>query len=259
MGLTICDVGPRDGLQNEPDTLAPSLRAELVNRLAATGLPRIEAASFVRDDRVPQMAGAEEVAAGIERRDAVEYAGLVINEQGFERLRQTELDRVNVTLGATDTFNRRNGNASLADATSRVQRILAMADRPTTATISVAFGCPFEGEVDPGAVAELAAELDAGELVGFHGHNTRNTGYANALAALEAGATVLDASIGGLGGCPYAPRATGNIATEDLVYLLEGEGVHTGVDLDVLVQVSQWLEGLLGRTLEGQVYRAGVS
>ena len=286
MGLTICDVGPRDGLQNEPDTFASSLRAELVNRLAATGLPRIEAASFVRDDRVPQMAGAEEVAAGIERRDAVEYAGLVINEQGFERLRQTELDRVNVTLGATDTFNRRNGNASLADATSRVQRILAMADRPTTATISVAFGCPFEGEVDPGAVAELAAELDAGELVladtigvatpsavrslvervqalgkpvGFHGHNTRNTGYANALAALEAGATVLDASIGGLGGCPYAPRATGNIATEDLVYLLEGEGVHTGVDLDVLVQVSQWLEGLLGRTLEGQVYRAGVS
>src|SRR5436190_8155273 len=286
MTLILCDVGPRDGLQNEPDTFASSLRAELVNRLAATGLPRIEAASFVRDDRVPQMAGAEEVAAGIERRDAVEYAGLVINEQGFERLRQTELDRVNVTLGATDTFNRRNGDASLADATSRVQRILAMADRPTTATISVAFGCPFEGEVDPGAVAELAAELDAGELVladtigvatpsavrslvesvqalgkpvGFHGHNTRNTGYANALAALEAGATVLDASIGGLGGCPYAPRATGNIATEDLVYLLEGEGVDTGVDLDVLVQVSQWLEGLLGRTLEGQVYRAGVS
>ena len=286
MTLILCDVGPRDGLQNEPDTFASSLRAELVNRLAATGLPRIEAASFVRDDRVPQMAGAEEVAAGIERRDAVEYAGLVINEQGFERLRQTELDRVNVTLGATDTFNRRNGNASLADATSRVQRILAMADRPTTATISVAFGCPFEGEVDPGAVAELAAELDAGELVladtigvatpsavrslvervqalgkpvGFHGHNTRNTGYANALAALEAGATVLDASIGGLGGCPYAPRATGNIATEDLVYLLEGESVDTGVDLDVLVQVSQWLEGLLGRTLEGQVYRAGVS
>jgi isopropylmalate/homocitrate/citramalate synthase len=286
MGLILCDVGPRDGLQNEPDTLAPSLRAELVNRLAAAGVPRIEAVSFVRDERVPQMAGAEEVAVGIERRDGVAYAGLVLNEQGFERLRQTELDRVNVTLGATETFNRRNGNASLAEATERVEKILADADRPTTATISVAFGCPFEGEVDPGAVAELAAKLDAGELVladtigvttpsavgslvervqalgkpvGFHGHNTRNTGYANALAALEAGATVLDASIGGLGGCPYAPRATGNIATEDLVYLLEGEGVDTGVDLDALVQVSQWLEGVLGRTLEGQVYRAGVS
>ena len=285
MSLILCDVGPRDGLQNEPETLEPAVRAELINKLAATGLPRIEAVSFVRDDRVPQMAGAEEVVAAIKRRDEVEYAGLVLNEQGFERLRETGLDRLNVTLGATETFNRRNGNASLAEATQRVQRILGEAARPTTATISVAFGCPFEGEVDPGAVAELAASLDAGELVladtigiatpkavrslleqvgelgkpvGFHGHNTRNTGYANALAAIEAGATVLDASIGGLGGCPYAPRATGNVATEDLVYLLEGEGVHTGVDLDALVQVSQWLEGVLGRTLEGQVYRAGV-
>ena len=280
MALTICDVGPRDGLQNERDVLAPALRAELVDRLAATGLPRIEAVSFVRDDRVPQMAGAEEVVAAIDRRDGVEYAGLVLNEQGFERLRQTDLDRINVTLGATEAFNRRNGHASLAEATVRVQQILAEADRPTTATISVAFGCPFEGKVDPGAVAELASRLDADEIVladtigvatpsavrslvervgaaGFHGHNTRNTGYANALAAFEVGATVLDASIGGLGGCPYAPRATGNIATEDLVYLLEGEGVETGVDLDALIEVSQWLEGLLGRTLEGQVYRAG--
>jgi len=280
VALTICDVGPRDGLQNERDVLAPAVRAELVDRLAATGLPRIEAVSFVRDDRVPQMAGAEEVVAAIDRRDGVEYAGLVLNEQGFERLRQTDLDRINVTLGATEAFNRRNGHASLAEATVRVQQILAEADRPTTATISVAFGCPFEGKVDPGAVAELASRLDADEIVladtigvatpsavrslvervgaaGFHGHNTRNTGYANALAAFEVGATVLDASIGGLGGCPYAPRATGNIATEDLVYLLEGEGVETGVDLDALIEVSQWLEGLLGRTLEGQVYRAG--
>ena len=286
MRVLLCDVGPRDGLQNEPEALAPAVRAELVNRLAATGLPRVEAVSFVRDDRVPQMAGAEAVVAGIERREGVEYAGLVLNEQGFERLRQTDLDRVNVTLGATETFNERNGNASLAAATERVQRILAAADWPTTATISVAFGCPFEGEVDPGVVVELAAELDTDEVVladtigvatpstvrslvervhalgkpvGFHGHNTRNTGYANALAALEVGATVLDASIGGLGGCPFAPRATGNIATEDLVYLLHGEGVETGVDLDALVEVSQWLEGVLGRTLEGQVYRAGVS
>jgi len=286
VALTLCDVGPRDGLQNEPDALEPAVRAELINKLAAAGLPRIEAVSFVRDDRIPQMAGAEEVVAEIERRDGVEYAGLVLNEQGFERLRATGLDRVNVTLGATDTFNRRNGNASLVEATARVERILAEADRPTTATISVAFGCPFEGEVDPGVVVELAGKLEADELVladtigvatpsavrslvervgalgkpvGFHGHNTRNTGYANALAALEAGAMVLDASIGGLGGCPYAPRATGNIATEDLVYLLEGEGVETGVDLDALVEVSQWLETLLGRRLEGQVYRAGVS
>src|SRR4051812_864091 len=283
MPLTLCDVGPRDGLQNEPDTLAPAMRAELVNRLAATGLPRIEAASVVRDDRGPQMAAAEEVAAAIEKRPGVEFAGLVLNEQGYERLRPTSLDRVNVTLGATESFNQRNGNASLDEATERVQRILASSDRPTTATISVAFGCPFEGAVDPGAVAELAGRLDADEVVladtigvatpsrvrslvervavadaiGFHGHNTRNTGYANALAALEGGASVLDASVGGLGGCPYAPRATGNIATEDLVYLLEGEGVEIGVDLDALIEVAEWLAGVLGRTLEGQVYRAG--
>ena len=281
--MIICDVGPRDGLQNEPGALEPATRAELINRLAATGLRRIEAVSFVRDDRVPQMAGAEAVVAAIEPREGVEYAGLVLNEQGYERLKGTRLDRVNVTLAATETFNQRNGNASLAEATERVQRILAAADRPTTATISVAFGCPFEGTVDPGVVADLAARLDADEVVladtigvatpsavrslvarvtgadavGFHGHNTRNTGYANAVAALDAGASVLDASVGGLGGCPYAPRATGNIATEDLVYLLDGEGVETGVDLDALVQVAEWLEGILGRTLEGQVYRAG--
>jgi isopropylmalate/homocitrate/citramalate synthase len=279
--LTLCDVGPRDGLQNEAEALEPAARAELVNRLAAAGLPRIEAVSFVRPDRVPQMAGAEEVVAALERRDGTEYSGLVLNEEGYERLaRADRLDRVNATLGATEEFNRRNGNASLAEATARVERILAAADRPATVTISVAFGCPFEGRVDPGRVSELAARFDGAEVVladtigvavphevreliartgaaGFHGHNTRNTGYANALAALEAGASVLDASIGGLGGCPYAPRATGNVATEDLVFLLEGEGVETGVDLDALVRVSEWLEGIFGRRLEGQLYRAG--
>jgi isopropylmalate/homocitrate/citramalate synthase len=284
--VLLCDVGPRDGLQNEPETLTPAVRAELVNRLAGSGLRRIEAVSFVRDDRVPQMANAEEVVREIERRPGVEYAGLVLNERGFERLRESGLDRVNVTLGATESFNQRNGGASLEEATERVRRILAVADRPTTATISVAFGCPFEGDVEPGGVVELAASLDAGELVladtigvatpsrvralvervselgkpvGFHGHNTRSIGYANALAALEAGATVLDASIGGLGGCPYAPKATGNVATEDLAYLLEGEGIDTGVDLDALVEIAVWLEGVLGRQLEGQLYRAGVS
>jgi isopropylmalate/homocitrate/citramalate synthase len=285
VALTLCDVGPRDGLQNEPEALAPSVRAELVNRLARTGLPRIEAVSFVRDDRVPQMARAEEVVAAIERRDGVEYAGLVLNEQGFERFRHTGLDRVNVTLGATEAFNRRNGNASLPEATARVQGILAAREKPATATISVAFGCPFEGDVDPDAVLALARRLDPDELVladtigvatpsavrsltsralelgkpvGFHGHNTRNTGYANALAAVDAGATVLDASIGGLGGCPYAPKATGNVATEDLGYLLEGEGIETGVDLEALIGVSVWLEGILARRLEGQLYRAGL-
>jgi isopropylmalate/homocitrate/citramalate synthase len=278
--VTICDVGPRDGLQNEPETLSPALRADLVNRLAAAGLPRIEAASFVRADAVPQMAGAEDVVAGIDRRDGTEYSGLALNVKGYERLVATGLDRVNFTLAATDSFSRRNANQSVAEARSAALEILQRAELPVTVTISVAFGCPFEGRVDPGVVADLAAELGGAEVVladtigvatprqvralvertrapGVHLHNTRNTGYANAVAALEAGATLFDASCGGLGGCPYAPRATGNIATEDLVYLLEGDGVATGVDLDALVAVSEWLEGVLGRRLEGQVYRAG--
>ena len=284
MRVTLCDVGPRDGLQNEPDIVAPGVRAELVNRLAAAGLPRVEAASFVRDDRVPQMAGAEEVAAGIEEREGTEFAGLVLNLKGYERLRETKLGRVDCTLAATDSFNQRNGNMSLDQAVTQAMAILGVSELPTTATVSVAFGCPFEGRVDPGRVAELCAQLEADEVVladtigvatptqvkrlvdrvqtgtrdvGVHLHNTRNTGYANALAALEAGATVLDASVGGLGGCPYAPKATGNIATEDLVYLLEGEGVETGIDLDALIGVSEWLESLLGRRLDGYVHRAG--
>ena len=279
--VTLCDVGPRDGLQNEPETLAPAIRADLARRLAAAGLRRIEAVSFVRDDRVPQMAGAEEVAAGLERHEGVEYSGLVLNERGWERFRAVGLDRVNVTFGATEGFNRANGNASLADAVAFAEGVVAGAAVPVTVTISVSFGCPFEGVVDPGRVADLAARFSGrAEVVladtigvatpsqvlklvertgaeGFHGHNTRNTGYANTLAAVEGGARVLDASVGGLGGCPYAPRATGNVATEDLVYLLEGEGIETGVDLDALVVISEWLEGLLGRRLEGYLYRAG--
>jgi hydroxymethylglutaryl-CoA lyase/(R)-citramalyl-CoA lyase len=281
--VTICDVGPRDGLQNEPETLAPAVRAELVNRLAAAGLPRVEAASFVRADAVPQMAGAEEVVAGINRRAGTDYSGLALNRKGYERLAASGLDRVNFTLAATESFNRRNGNQTLEQAASAAESVLDLSELPVTVTISVAFGCPFEGRVDPGVVAGLAARFaPRAEVVladtigvatptrvrslvertraqGVHLHNTRNTGYANALAALDAGATLLDASCGGLGGCPYAPRATGNIATEDLVYLLEGEGNETGVDLDGLIATSEWLEHVLGRRLEGYVYRAGAS
>jgi hydroxymethylglutaryl-CoA lyase/(R)-citramalyl-CoA lyase len=281
VGVTLCDVGPRDGLQNEPEALPPATRAELVERLAAAGLPRIEAVSFVRDDRVPQMAGAEEVVAAVTRRGGAELSGLVLNERGYERFAATRLDRLNCTLAATESFNERNGGMSLGEAVAQVERILAAATVPATVTISVAFGCPFEGRVDPGVVAALAARFPSADVVladtigvatprrvrqlvertratGFHGHNTRNTGYANALAALEGGATLLDASVGGLGGCPYAPKATGNVATEDLASLLEGEGIATGVDLDALIAVSEWLEGLLGRPLEGYLYRAGI-
>ena len=282
MQVTVCDVGPRDGLQNEQRALAPAVRAELVTRLARAGLPRIEAVSFVRDDRVPQMAGAEEVVAGAHA-GAAELSGLVLNERGYDRFAATTLDRVNVTLAATETFNERNGNATLAEAKERVRAILARAAKPTTATVSCAFGCPFEGEVDPGAVAGLCEELPADELVladtigvatparvrrlvervailgkpvGFHAHNTRNTGYASAWAALDGGATVLDASVGGLGGCPFSPDATGNVATEDLVWQLAREGVRTGVDVDAVADTARWLEGELGHRLEGYLHRA---
>jgi isopropylmalate/homocitrate/citramalate synthase len=278
--VTICDVSPRDGLQNEAETLEPQSRAELVNRLAAAGVPRVEAASFVRADRVPQMAGAEDVVAGIERREGTEYSGLALNVRGYERLRASGLDRVNFTLAATDSFSRRNANQSRDEAQAAAAEVIAQSDLPVTLTISVAFGCPFEGHVDPGVVADLATRFAKTELVladtigvatprqvralvertgvrGVHLHNTRNTGYANVIAALESGATLFDASCGGLGGCPYAPRATGNIATEDLVYLLTGEGIDTGIDLDALIATSEWMEGVLGRRLEGQVYRAG--
>jgi hydroxymethylglutaryl-CoA lyase/(R)-citramalyl-CoA lyase len=288
--VTVVEVGPRDGLQNEPDVLAPDVRAKLVRRLASSGPGVIEAASFVDPRRVPQMAGAEEVVAALDRASGVVYAGLALNERGYDRLAAAGLDEARFSFGATESFNRRNQNASVQESLEAATRIVARgrADGIRTAvTISVAFGCPFEGEVDEGRVLELAAEVaDAGpdtllladtigvgvpgqvrRLVpaaaafgvplGGHFHNTRNTGYANALAALEAGASVLDASVGGLGGCPFAPNATGNIATEDLVYLLEREGIETGIDLDALIAVSEWLESVLGRRLEGQLYRAG--
>jgi hydroxymethylglutaryl-CoA lyase/(R)-citramalyl-CoA lyase len=286
MQVRVCDVGPRDGLQNEAEVLAPPVRAELVRRLAAAGLPRIEAVSFVRADRVPQMEGAEEVLDTVGPVDA-ELSGLVLNERGWERLAASGLDRVNCTLAATESFNRRNGNASLEEATARVEAILARADRSTTVTISCAFGCPFEGEVDPGIVGVLAERLRVagaeevvladtigvavprqvralvervgvgGAAVGGHFHDTRHTGVAAAWAAVEAGATVVDASVGGLGGCPFAPRATGNVATEDVAYLLEREGVATGIDLAALIGVAEWIAGVLGRDLPGRVYRAG--
>ena len=289
--VTVVEVGPRDGLQIEPEVLAPEVRAELVGRLARAGLRVIEAASFVDARRVPQMAGAEEVVAALDRVDGVTYAGLVLNERGYDRLAAAAaLDEARFSFGATESFNQRNQNASVAESLAAAKAIVerARADGIRTAvTISVAFGCPFEGEVDAERVLELAAEVadakpgtlvladtigvgvprqvlglvsrtaELGVPVGGHFHNTRNTGYANALAALEAGASVLDASVGGLGGCPFAPKATGNIATEDLVWMLEREGVDTGIDLDALIEVSRWLEGMLGRRLDGQLYRAG--
>jgi hydroxymethylglutaryl-CoA lyase/(R)-citramalyl-CoA lyase len=283
-------VGPRDGLQNEPDVLAPEVRAELVGRLVEAGLRAVEVASFVDPRRMPQMAGAEEVVQSLAPHDGVVYAGLTLNERGYERLARTGLGEVRFSFGATESFNQRNQNASVEESLALAGRIAERARADgirSTLIVSVAFGCPFEGSVDesrvlalaealaearpdvlmladtigvavPGHVRRLTGGVAAlGVVTGGHFHNTRNTGYANAVAALDAGASVLDASVGGLGGCPFAPKATGNIATEDLVYLLNGEGVETGVDLGALVEVSLWLEDVLGRRLEGQVYRAG--
>jgi isopropylmalate/homocitrate/citramalate synthase len=240
---------------------------------------------------VPQMAGAEEVVAAIDRRDGVVLSGLALNERGYDRLRSTGLDEVSFAVAATESFSQRNAGASVEAAIGDAERIVGRAKADgirASVTISVAFGCPFEGPVDAGRVVEMAERLGAtepdelvladtigvatpravkalvervgalGRPVGGHFHNTRNTGFANAYAALETGASALDASVGGLGGCPFAPNATGNIATEDLVYLLEGEGVETGVDVEALIGIAQWLEELLGRRLEGYLYRAGV-
>jgi len=289
--IAVCDVGPRDGLQNESQSVSPEVRAELCNRLARAGLPRVEAVSFVNPKRVPQMAGAEEVMAGLERVPGVIYAGLVLNERGYERAIASQVDEVHYAFPATDTFCERNQGTTLTAATTVATSLIERAHADgvrVTVTIGASFGCPFEGRVEPQRVFELAERIQAygpdeivladtigvgvpsqvrelvegvaalGATVGCHFHNTRNTGYANALAAVEAGVRLLDASCGGTGGCPFAPRATGNIATEDLIYLLHGMGYETGVDLNAVLATAAWLADALGKELPGQTYKAGV-
>ncbi len=290
MRVEVVDVGPRDGLQNESTTLSPETRAELCDRLAAAGVPRVETASFVNPKRVPQMAGAEEVLANLNRREGTGYAGLVLNEKGYERAVAAGVDEVRYAFPVTEEFAGRNQNTTVEDATALAGRIVERARLDgvrVSITLSAAFGCPFEGRVEPdhvlriaGKVAESAPDevvladtigvgvpsqvrelvagvADLGVTAGCHFHDTRNTGMANAVAAIESGATVLDAAAGGTGGCPFAPRATGNIAIEDLVYLLHGMGHETGIDLDALIGVAAWMAEQLGKELPGQVYKAG--
>jgi (R)-citramalyl-CoA lyase len=272
--VRICDVGPRDGLQDHPQTFAPAVRAELAARLGATGVARVEVASFVHPARVPQMAGAEEVVAALPADAAVEWSGLVLNERGYDRALAAGLARVNYTLAATEAFAQRNQGASVDAAVATGERLAERARRDgigLTVTIAVSFGCPFEGAVDPCAVVGLAervvrAGVDevvladtigigvpaqvrqfAGALdglpatLGFHFHDTRRTGVANAIAAVECGVELLDASVGGLGGCPFAPGATGNVATEDVVRAMGAMRVETGVSLDALHACAAWL------------------
>lgn len=289
----IVEVGPRDGLQNLDHAFTIDERVELVDRLTATTPAMVEAVSFVNDKRVPRMAGAEELLRRIKRRPGVDIAGLVLNARGVERALACELDELRFTLSATDAFNLRNVNAPVAATLAALRQVapdVHAAGVRLTAIIAVSFGCPFVGEVDPERVLDIAGqalEAGAGEVVyadtigvavptqvryllaqsarrwpgvefGLHLHNTRNTGYLNAIVGAESGAAVLDTSVGGLGGCPFAPRATGNIATEDLAYMLRNMGEPTTVDLPRLLEVVAWLVGQIPAAVTGQVAKAGL-
>jgi len=291
--VTLVEVGPRDGLQNEPTILPTEAKIAFINRALDAGIKHIEAVSFVNPKKVPQMADAEAVMAGVPRDRGAVYCGLVLNRRGFDRAVEAGCDEILYVTSSTDSFSLRNQGMSVADAVAGWHDISrAAADRGMRASVSIsnAFGCPFEGRVPVSRIAEIAAELVkspvgdltipdtigvavppqvttmwntlrpvVGEGVSLraHFHNTRNTAIANVHAAVEAGATVVDASIGGIGGCPFAPRATGNVATEDVLYLLEEMGIETGVSLDGLIQTAQWLEPQLGHALPGMVSRAG--
>lgn len=290
--VTITEVGPRDGLQNEATLFGLDRKVELIDRLAATGLRRIEAASFVSPKAIPQMRDAAEVMRGIHRAPGVVYVALVPNEIGATNAIAAGADEIATVVSASETHNQRNVNRSVAqslDAIAGVARLAAEARLPWTGYVSTAFACPYEGAVDPARVLDIAARLRGlgasgialGDTIGaaeprqsaalvaafrarlpgvplrLHFHDTRGTALANVLAAIEAGADQFDASVGGLGGCPYAPGAAGNVATEDLVYMLHRMGIATGVDLRALAGVARWIEGVVGRALPGRVKGAG--
>jgi hydroxymethylglutaryl-CoA lyase len=291
--VTIVEVSPRDGLQNEGTILSTDAKVDLITRLVDAGARRIEAVSFAHPRLVPTMADAEAVMARVPRRDGVSYAGLILNRKGLDRAVGAGVDEVNVVVCVSDTFSERNQNVTADEAMDMAADVVAAArdhNLFTTITLATAFGCPFEGEVDPGRVAEFARRCaDAGaqelcladtvgvgapsqvsdltartrDLVGtdltlrFHFHNTRNTGFANACTAVAAGVAVLDASAGGIGGCPFAPKATGNIATDDLVYMLERMGRPTGIDLTALLPTAAFLSEQLGHEVPALLPRDG--
>ncbi|HEY4444064.1 MAG TPA: hydroxymethylglutaryl-CoA lyase [Steroidobacteraceae bacterium] len=290
--IEIVEVGPRDGLQNESVLFTTSQKLELIGRALDAGVRRIEATSFVNPKLVPQMADAEAVASGMPRRDGVIFIGLVLNKRGALRAIEAGMDELGAVCAASDGFAARNqgttSDASLAMCCEVVRLARAHARRAQI-TISTAFGCPFDGEVDPSRVVEMAraaaaagpVEVAIADTIGVaspgevaalvarvaavikplpvrvHFHNTRNTGLANVWAAVQAGAKVVDASLGGIGGCPFAPRATGNVPTEDVVYMLHRSGYDTGLDVDRLIGSARWLAGAMGRDVPGMLSRAG--
>ena len=291
--VNIVEVGPRDGLQSEPETLSTGNKRKFVELAIEAGIRRLEVASFVHPKRVPQMADAEALIDVLPERDDVSYIGLVMNERGLDRALDTSVHEVGMVIVATDSYNRKNQGVPTAES---VEAWLAIANRAkgngrrANVMISSAFGCPYEGEVSVSRVVDIAkrvvevgpAELGIADSIGvavpsqvselvaalrdalgdelpfrIHLHNTRNTGLANAQAAVDAGVTSIDASIGGIGGCPFAPAATGNIPTDDLVYMLSRSGIDTGVSLDGVVAACRWLEAELGRTVPAMLPKAG--
>jgi hydroxymethylglutaryl-CoA lyase len=291
--VEILEVSPRDGLQNEKTILSTEDKVDLVQRAVRAGARRIEVTSFVNPARVPQMADADEVMAALPRHEGLKYAGLVMNRRGLDRALAGYVDEIDVVVVATDTFCQRNQGMSTAEACDTAAELVQEARAAgvfSTITIGASFGCPFEGEVPVDRLREVVQRVvDAGpdelalaDTIGvavpsdvkrrleiarqaagpeiplrLHLHDTRHTGVANAVAAVEAGVTTLDASIGGAGGCPFAPNATGNVATEDLVYLFDRMGVRTGLDLESVTESVAWLEGRLGRQLPGALARSG--
>ena len=292
--IEIVEVGPRDGLQNEKTVLDVGQKLDFIRRLDAAGARRMEVVSFVNPKRVPQMAGAEEVMADLSRGAKLSRIGLVLNMRGWERAVASGCDEANVVVCASDGFGIRNQGASVDE---QIAAMHGIAERravdggpPISVTFSVAFGCPFDGEVPQDRIVSLAreaasakvAEIALADTIGvadpwtvrarveavravigdiplrLHFHDTRNTGLANAFAGVEAGVNILDASCGGLGGCPFAPEATGNIGTEDLVYMLERAGFETGYDLGALIETAKWMSGILNKPIAASVGRAGV-
>lgn len=292
--IEIVEVGPRDGLQNEKTVLDVGQKLDFIRRLDAAGARRMEVVSFVNPNRVPQMAGAEEVIADLSPDTRLSRIGLVLNMRGWERAVASGCDEANVVVCASDGFGIRNQGASVDE---QIAAMHGIAERratgggpPISVTFSVAFGCPFDGEVPEDRVVSLAreaanakvAEIALADTIGvadpwtvrrrveavravigdtplrLHFHDTRNTGLANAFAGVEAGVSILDASCGGLGGCPFAPEATGNIGTEDLVYMLERAGFETGYDLGALIETAKWMSGVLNKPIAASVSRAGV-
>ena len=291
--VSILEVGPRDGLQSEPEILPTEIKKEFITRTINAGIKNIEVTSFVHPKKVPQMADAEKLVESLPDRDDVTYIGLIMNQRGFERARDCGIDEVGMVIVSTDTYNMKNQNVVTQQSIDNWLDIASSAKSAgirTSVVIACSFGCPYEGEVDPEHIASIAEQILKGEpdVIGLadsvgvavpnqvkttfalikdlaptiplrtHLHNTRNTGLANAAAAVEAGVTIIDASTGGIGGCPFAPKATGNIPTDDLLYMLDRSGIETGVNLKEIVKTTDWLENQLGRSVPAMVPKAGI-